>query len=169
MTTTSDEGRRPLTIDEKPRKTAAASRARARDTPKVSALTRPKVAEDGRLRGDEALLAALLRGMPLVQAAGEAGISERTARRRVREPRFRARLDQGRAEVTALVAAQLAGGAEIGYVVLVRLAGDSSVPAAVRRSAARDLIAMAGELGAARDVEARLEALEAALTAAGIR
>ena len=66
-----------------------------------------------------------------------------------------------------MVAAQLAGGAELGYGVLVELAEDASVPAAVRRNAARDLLAMSVELGAAREVEARLEALEGALAKAG--
>ena len=126
----------------------------------------PKVAENGRLRGDEALLAALLRGATVPEAARAVGLSERTARRRLHDPEFRRRLDAARAEVTAVLAAQLAGGAELGYSVLVGLARDKQVPAAVRRNAARDLLAMSVELGAARDVEARLEALEAALAKA---
>ena len=36
-------------------------------------------------------------------------MNERTARRRVREKEFRTRLDAGRAEVTTMIAAQLAG------------------------------------------------------------
>lgn len=130
---------------------------------------RPDLAEPDRLRGDEALLAALLHGSTLVDAAKAAKMAERTARRRVRNPEFRRRLDEGRAEVTAIVAAQLAGGAELGYGVLVELAGDVKVQASVRRRAASDLISLAGEIGAGRDVEARLEALEAALRAAGIQ
>jgi hypothetical protein len=114
-----------------------------------------------RLRGDEALLAALLRGLTLVQAAKEAGVPERTARRRLEDDAFRARLDKGRAQVTSMVAAQLVGGAELGYGVLRELAEDERTPAAVRRNAARDLIALAHDLGPARDVEARVEALEA--------
>jgi hypothetical protein len=129
--------------------------------------TWPEVAENGELRGDEALLAALLRGATVPEAAEAARLSERTARRRLHDPEFRRRLDAARAEVTALLAAQVAGGAELGYSVLVRLAGDEQVPAAVRRNAARDLLTMAVEFGAARDVEARLEALEGAVANAG--
>lgn len=136
---------------------SASARARAREG------SRPDSADSDRLQGDEALLAALLRGATLIQAAKEAEVSERTARRRVRDDGFRKRLDAGRAEVTTVVAAQLAGGAELGFGVLVELASDSTVTAAVRRKAAADLIAMAGELGAVRDVEARIEALEAAV------
>jgi hypothetical protein len=121
------------------------------------------VAESGRLKGDEALLAALLLGLTVPAAAAEAGLSERTARRRVTHPEFRKRLDAGRAEMTTLVAAQLAGGAQVGYTVLVRLAADSATPPSVRRSAARDLISLAGELGITREMEARLEALEDAV------
>jgi hypothetical protein len=125
------------------------------------------VAEDDRLEGDEALLAALLRGATIVQAASEAGISDRTARRRVKDEEFRRRLDEGRAQVTSMVAAQLAGGAEVGYAVLWHLASTPNTPPSVRRSAARDLIGMASEMGAARDVEARIESLEAALAKLG--
>lgn len=143
-----DPNRRP--------KRAGPTRARAKKP-------RPDLAEDGRLEGDEALLAALLRGSTIVAAANEAGMSDRTARRHVRDPEFRRRLDEGRAEVTSVVAAQLAGGAEVGYAVLFRLAMSETTPPSVRRSAARDLIALAGDMGTARDVEARLEALEQAL------
>lgn len=138
-----------------------ASRARARKA------ARPVLAEADRLEGDEALLAALLRGASLAAAAAEAGVSERTARRRVHEQAFRERLDAGRAEVTAIVAAQLAGGSELGYGVLVELAGDANVTAAVRRKAAADLIEFATQVGAARNVEARLEALELQLERLG--
>jgi hypothetical protein len=126
------------------------------------------MAASDRLHGDEALLAALLRGATLKTAAAEAKLSERTARRRVREPDFRKRLDSGRAEVTAMVAAQLAGGAEVGYGVLIELAQNAAAPAGVRRNAARDLIALASELGAVREIEARVEDLEEALTKAGL-
>ena len=125
--------------------------------------------ESGRLRGDEALLAALLRGATLKLAAGEAKMNERTARRRVREKEFRTRLDAGRAEVTTMIAAQLAGGAEVGYGVLIGLAQDTTAPPAIRRNAARDLIALAGELGLGRDMEARLETLEETVAKAGIK
>lgn len=126
------------------------------------------MAESDRLRGDEALLAALLRGATLKAAAAAAKMAERTARRRVREEAFRRRLDAGRAEVVTVVAAQLAGGAEIGYGALIELVEGDATPPAVRRNAARDLIALAGELGVARDLEARLEALEAMIEKAGI-
>jgi transposase len=131
--------------------------------------TRHQVAENGSLRGDEAFLAALLRGMPVKAAAKEAKFAERTAYRRVADPDFRRRLDEGRAQITSVVAAQLAGGAELGHATLIELAADKTVPAAVRRAAAADLIRLAGEIGAARDVEARLESLEDALREVGIK
>jgi hypothetical protein len=129
--------------------------------------SRPNVAEAG-LRGDEALLMALLRGATVAAAAKEARLSERTARRRVADAGFRKRLDEGRAQLVTVVAAQLASGAELGYGVLVELAQDKAVPPSVRQKAASALIALAGDVGAARDVEARLEALEDALRESGV-
>ncbi len=135
----------------------AGSRARAKK--------RPDLTGSDQLSGDEALLAALLRGLPVAAAAETAGISESTARRRIRDAGFRKRLDEGRAEVIGLVAAQLAGGAQVGYTALVQLAAAASTPPSVRRAAARDLVALAGEIGVARDLEARIEQLEDALGA----
>lgn len=140
----------------------SSSRARARED-------LPESADSRRSSGDEALLAAMLRGLTIPQAAREAEMAERTARDHVRKPEFRARLDTGRAEVMTAVAAQLAGGAEIGYAVLLAVAMDRTTPPAVRRSAARDLIRLAGEIGNARDLEGRLEALEDAVRQAGLR
>jgi hypothetical protein len=113
------------------------------------------------LTGDERLIAEMLRGLPLVQAAQRAGLPERTARRHLENPELRARLDEGRVEVMRGLAAMLAGGAELGYATLRELAENEETADAVRRNAARDLIEYADSLGTARDIERRLEALEA--------
>lgn len=145
-----------------------ATKSATRRPTRARARAGPDPSESDRLTKDEALLTALLRGDTVKAAAAAAHMHERTARRHVRDPEFRRRLDQGRAEMTSMVAAQLAGGAELGYGVLVELATDEAVSAAVRRKAASDLIAMAGQIGAGRDVEARLEALEERLRTAGL-
>lgn len=110
--------------------------------------------QDLRLEGDEALLAELLRGVPVTAAAEAAGYSEATARRRLREPTFRARLDEGRRELMTVVAAQLAGSSEVGYAVLRKIALDPEAPAPSRVRAAVELIAAAERVGEKVDLTA---------------
>lgn len=121
------------------------------------------MAESGRaeaLTGDERLLAELLRGASLVEAAEAAGMPERTARRHCADEQFRARLDAGRRELTALLAAQLAGDAEVARRTLREIAEDEGAPAAARVNAAKCLLSFAADFGPSRDTEARLEELE---------
>ncbi len=112
------------------------------------------------LTGDERLLAGLLAGESLVDAARAATMNERTARRRVADEEFRRRLDEGRRETTAMLAAQIVGDAELGRTVLRTLASDESAPPSVRMNAARHLVSFAAALGPTRDFEARIEDLE---------
>jgi hypothetical protein len=118
------------------------------------------VAETGTLTGDERLLAGLLSGETVVEAASAADIPERTARRRVASPEFRQRLDDGRRELTAVLAAQLVSDAAFGRRVLREVAADEDVPASVRVSAARFLVSFAHDYAIARDTEERIGALE---------
>src|SRR5687768_2588698 len=92
------------------------------------------------LEGDEALLAELLRGIPVSAAPSTAGPCEATARRRLLEPAFRLRLDEGRRELLSTLAARLAGSAELGYAVLRKVALDEGAPPSVRVIAAQSLI-----------------------------
>ena len=115
-----------------------------------------------RLTGDEALLAELLRGATLVEAAAAAKVSERTARRRVAAPEFRARLDAGRRELLGLVVARLASLAEDAVDTLRELLGEAT-PAPQRLGAAREALrhlAVLGEAADARELGERLERLE---------
>ena len=92
-----------------------------------------------------------------------AGISESTARRRLADRDFRAKLDEARRELVVGVVARLAGAAERAIDVQLELLESSDTPPAVRRQVARDVLSTLDELGASRDLEGRLEALEAAL------
>ena len=73
----------------------------------VSALT-DRSAESGRLRGDDRLFTALVSGCHVENAAAVAGISERTAYRRLADPKFRSRLDAARESLRESVLARLA-------------------------------------------------------------
>ena len=58
--------------------------------------------EDGRkAKGDSLLLLALAGGKTIRAAAEEARVSERTVHRRLRNPEFRVRLNEARAEMIA--------------------------------------------------------------------
>lgn len=61
-----------------------------------------------RRRGDEVLLAALAAGHSHPEAGKLAGLSERTVRRRLADPLFRAELDAMKREVVQRTAASLA-------------------------------------------------------------
>lgn len=87
-----------------------------------SAITRQELAENGSLQvgdgaeiqGDDSLFSVLLYGGKVTAAATAAGVSERTAYRRMSDPRFRQRLEQARATVRDSVVQRLndaAGGA----------------------------------------------------------
>jgi hypothetical protein len=117
------------------------------------------VAENVAHSRDERLLAALLEGLTVPQAAARAGVPERTARRRVSRPEFVARLDQARKGVDAVLAAQLLDDAIVGRRVLRQLAEDEKTPPSVRRAAAMALVDLA-QSASARDVAVRVEELE---------
>jgi hypothetical protein len=63
---------------------------------------------DSRERADEALAVALAAGRRVEEAASIAGVSPRTASRRLREPGFTGRVRELRAEMTAAAVGRLA-------------------------------------------------------------
>lgn len=115
------------------------------------------------LTGDERLLAELLRGRPLVQAAEIAGVPERTARRRLSDEKFAARLEEGRRSIAAEIAASVAGAEALGFSVLLDQAGDANALPFVRQKAALALIGLAHDRTVGREVAERLDKLELVL------
>jgi hypothetical protein len=61
----------------------------------------------GKKGGDDALVQALAGGLSVPKAAQGAGLSERTAYRRLQDPAFRGRVDQARCDVVAGVVGRL--------------------------------------------------------------
>jgi hypothetical protein len=109
---------------------------------------------------EQALLSALAFGATVEHAARKVGITERTVYRRLAEPAFQARLDKIRRE-TQVRASGMLTGASLGAVkTLVDLQQDVSVPAAVRRGAARDVLEMNVKYRDAAEIEQRVAALE---------
>ena len=68
------------------------------------------MAENGRRKGDAALLLALASGQTLRNAAAAARIGERTATRRMADPTFRRRVAELRAEMVGRAVGRMADG-----------------------------------------------------------
>jgi hypothetical protein len=121
----------------------------------------------GRKNADEALLLALACGATVEQAAQKAGVSARTAHRRLADPAFRHRVQVARGEMVQRSAAMLTAAALEAVKTLLTLQ-HAAVPAAVRLGAARAVLEIGVKLREMADVEERLTALERRLaTAAG--
>src|SRR5260370_20952764 len=109
---------------------------------------------------DQALLQALGCGATVENAARKAGISERTAYRRLDNPVFVEQLNQLRAEMVQRTAGMLTGAGFGAVKTLVDLQQDAAVPPAVRRGAALDVLELALKYRETADFEQRVVALE---------
>jgi hypothetical protein len=108
---------------------------------------------------DTVLVTAIAKGATVAQAALQAGLSERTAYRRLQQPEFQERIDALQDDMVQRAAAVLTAAAYEGIHSLVALQ-DPSTPPAVRRGAARDILEMGLRLREAANLEKRLVALE---------
>lgn len=93
---------------------------------------------NGRHNADAALLAALAAGLTYAEAGAAAGISERTARRRVADEEFHAQLTDARAALLDRAIGQASDAAAAAVVALRSLLGSESET--TRISAARALL-----------------------------
>lgn len=113
---------------------------------------------------DERLAALLARGVTRSKAAKACGISERTIRRRMAEPEFRARVATIRAQLLDSVAGRLASAGRKAVSTLSKLLDADSE--GVRLQAASTILSVMFKAREAVDVETRLIELEAAARAA---
>ncbi len=95
-------------------------------------------------------------------AAAEAGIDEATAHRRLKEPGFRAQVDEVRRELIARATARLSAASTDAVTTLTALLGEDAPPA-VRLGAARSILDLGLKLREAEDLAERVAALEAQL------
>jgi hypothetical protein len=108
---------------------------------------------------DEALMAALACGATLENAAKTAGVSARTAHRRMRDPQFKQRLDAFRADMVHRTAGMVTAASTQAVKTLIALQ-DPSTPASVRLGAARALLEFGIKLRDSAEMEQRLARLE---------
>ena len=113
-----------------------------------------------RKNADEALLRGLACGATVESAARAAGISARTAHRRLKEEGFQKRLRDMRAEMVQRTAGMLTGsGLEAGKTLVSLL--DPTNPPTVRHAAARTILEFGLRLRENAEMEERIAALEA--------
>jgi hypothetical protein len=121
------------------------------------------VAHRGRKNADDALLLAVACGVTLENAAAKAGVSTRTATRRMADPTFQKRLRAMRLDmVQRTMGALTAAGQEAVRTLLELLKG--STPS-VRLGAVRMVLEMGIKMREVADLEERLAALEEQLAA----
>lgn len=121
------------------------------------------MAHRGRKNADDALLLAVACGVTVENAAAKAGVSTRTATRRMADPTFQKRLRAMRLDmVQRTMGALTAAGQEAVRTLLELLKG--STPS-VRLGAVRMVLEMGIKMREVADLEERLAALEEQLAA----
>ena len=116
----------------------------------------------GRSGGDSVLIAALAAGATYEDAATQAGVSERTVRRRLEDAEFSGQVDATRSEMIARAVGRLAeASTEAADTLRGLLAARSET---VRLGAARSILELAVRLREHDELVSRIEALEATLT-----
>src|SRR5262249_37366410 len=111
-------------------------------------------------KADQVLLQALACGATVENAARKAGISERTAYRRLDDPAFVQQLEKLRADLVQRTAGMLSGAGVAGVTARGALQQAPAVPAAVRRGCARDVLEFGIKYREAAHWELRIAALE---------
>ena len=109
---------------------------------------------------EQTLLTALAFGATVENAARKAGVSERAAYYRLDDPAFRARVDQVRLDAMLRTVGMLTGASVASVKTLVDLQNDAAAPPAVRRGAARDVLALNVKYREVAEIEQRVAALE---------
>lgn len=113
-----------------------------------------------RRKGDATLLAALAAGQSYEDAAEAAGVSKRTARRRMTEPAFRAEVDALRSDMLARAVGRMAGLVDEAAETLRDVMRDPDAPAGARVSAARAVLQLGADLRERLELAERVQALE---------
>jgi hypothetical protein len=93
-----------------------------------------------RSQQEEAAIVALLSEPTIAEAAGKAGIGERTLLRWLADPSFKTRYRDARRQVVEHAVSGLQQAASKAVLVLVALAEDGAVPPAARVSAAKTIL-----------------------------
>ena len=115
--------------------------------------------------GEDRLVTALAAGKSIAEAAADAGISERTARRWLDESELRQRVEDARRELTSQALAQLSGAAADAVTTLKDLLTSESDN--TKLGAARAILANLISLKDHHELEERIAKLETQLSQKG--
>src|SRR5262245_17224870 len=116
------------------------------------------MAENGRRKGDAALVLALASGQTVRDSARAAGVGERTATRRLADADFRRRVIETRAALVERATGQMADAMSAAAEALRKLLEARSE--AVRLGAARAVLELGMKLRESAELEQRLDELE---------
>ena len=108
----------------------------------------------------ETLVLALACGATVEAAARQSKVSDRTVYRRLKDPKFRARVREARSEMVKRAAGMLTAAAGESVRTLLSLQKESVTPA-VRLGAARAVLELGIKVREMVELEARIAALEA--------
>ncbi len=118
-----------------------------------------KAHQHSKKHADGALLIAFAGGATATEAARRAGVSERTAFRRLQDPAFQKRIAQARNKMVDAVVGQLAEASVTAVQTLRKLCNGRSET--VRLGAARSMLQLTMKLHEHVNIESRLASLEA--------
>ena len=119
----------------------------------------------GRRNADDTLILALACGSTVENAAHQVGVSDTTVHRRLKEPKFQAKLQAARQEMFERTRHMLTAASVEAVRTLVDLQGKNQ-PASVRHSAARTILELGVKFRESAELFERVAALEAQLTGA---
>lgn len=117
------------------------------------------MADSGSFNSDDQLAVALASGSSVRQAASQAGVSERTAFRRLNEIAFRKRVDEIRRVALEEAVGKLSAAGSSAVETMLDLL-KSEVPVSTRLAAARAVLEFGTKLRETNDFETRLCELE---------
>jgi hypothetical protein len=112
-----------------------------------------------RQAANETLMIALACGATVEQAARQAGMSRRTAQRRLADETFKKRLKEMTAEMVKRTAGMLTAASQESVKTLLRL-HDTSNPPAVQLGAARSVLQLGMKQRESSDLEERMAEVE---------
>jgi hypothetical protein len=118
----------------------------------------PIMADNGRKKGDLALLLAFAAGHTVRDAASLAGIGERTATRRIADPEYRRQITELRADMVQRALGKLVDAATQAVDTLRGLLAAESE--SVKLGAARSILELGCKVKEAVELELRIAALE---------
>ena len=116
------------------------------------------MAANGNQKGQNAFILSIASGQPIKEAAKAAGISERTAHRRLDDPDTKSSVKEARCAMLQDAVSRLAAGATAAAETLLELTKAKSEQ--VRLAAARSILELSHRLKEATEFESRLVDME---------